>query len=423
LTGRPSSIAIVGGWHQSSVLAAGFAEIGHDVTGIAEPAAAMGLAQGRAPLFEPGLDDLLAQGIQSGRLRFTSSFQEGLRHAEFVFISIDTPVRDDDTSDLDLIWRSVEQLAAAPPGTPVVVTAQVPVGTSHEIARRSGRSVAYVPEFLRLGTALETFRQADRFVIGADDPDLARRIATIYQPLGRPLHFTTVRTAEMAKHASNAFLATSVSFINEISDLCEREGADVKEVAAILKLDRRIGPNAFLSAGLGFAGGTLGREIKALQMLGASHGVATDVFDAVERVNARRVPHMVEILRSSAGGIRGSRVAVFGLTYKTGTSTLRRSAALTLIGLLVAEGASVSAFDPLAQPDETAHLPPFELHREPAPVLTGASALFLMAPWPDSIPFDAAASLMARPLLIDTGNYLDAPAASAAGFAYHGVGR
>ena len=417
-------IAVIGSWHQSAVLAAGFAELGHEVVGIADQPALAGLESGRAPVYEPGLDELLKQGIDSGRLHFTESTAEGTRGADFAFISIDTPVLDHDDSDLGPIWRAVDELErGAPPELIVVVTSQVPLGTSEEIGRRLQREVAYVPEFLRLGTALETFREADRFVIGADDPTVADRVESIYTPFNRPIHRTSIRSAEMAKHASNAFLATSISFINQIADLCEAEAADVMEVAAILKLDRRIGRQAFLSAGLGFAGGTLGREIRALQKLGAADGVSTELLDAVANVNDRRVGHILEGLKSAVTNLRAAPIAVFGLTYKAGTSTLRRSASLRLIEQLVAARVTVSAFDPLAQIDESANLPPFQLHREPSPALTGAQAVVLMAAWPDALGFEQAAALMARPVLMDTGNYVEPQAARAAGFEYHGVGR
>jgi UDPglucose 6-dehydrogenase len=227
----------------------------------------------------------------------------------------------------------------------------------------------------------------------------------------------------MGKHACNAWLATSISFINQLADLCEQVGADVTEVATIMKLDRRIGANAFLTAGLGYAGGTLGREVRSLQKLGTSRGVKTDLFDAVDAINQRRIDHILSLLRTSHPELMNVGLAVFGLTYKAGTSTLRRSASLTLIGALSAAGARVSAYDPLARLDETPGLPPFTLHREPGAALQGASGLLLMAPWPKELDPRHAGNLMARPLVFDTGNHLDPAIARAAGFEYHGVGR
>jgi UDPglucose 6-dehydrogenase len=421
-----AQIAVVGSWHQSSVLCACFAEVGYDVVGIADPLALAGLRVGRAPVYEPGLDELLGRMIKTGRLRFTNSLRDGLSRAEFAFVSIDTPVGPDDDSDLEPIWRAVDEVgSAAPDGLVLVITAQVPVGTSEQIARRLGArvEVAYIPEFLRLGSALETFRNADRFVIGVDDPKLATRLATIYEPLGRSIRVTDVRSAEMAKHASNAWLATSVSFINQIADLCEQVGADVTEVAAIMKLDSRVGPNAFLSAGVGYAGGTLGREIRALQKLGLSSGVSTDLLDAVDAVNQRRTSHVMKRVRAIQPVLDDVRIAVFGLTYKAGTSTLRRSASLALINELTAAGARVSAYDPLAQLDEAGDLPRFTLHRDPKDAIRQASALILMAPWPQELAQQQAVKLMARPVVVDAGNYLDPNTAKEAGLEYCGIGR
>jgi UDPglucose 6-dehydrogenase len=419
-------LAVVGNWHQSSVLCACFAELGHGVVGIADGPALSGLRLGRAPVHEAGLDDLLGRMIAAGRLHFTESYEEGMRGAEFVFISIDTPVGPDDESDLEPIWRAVENIASlAAPGLVVVVTAQVPVGTSGQISRRLPNAVrvAYVPEFLQLGTALETFRTADRFVIGADDTGTAKKLEAIYKPLQRPILLTDVRSAEMGKHASNAWLATSISFINQIADLCEQTDADVTEVATIMKLDRRIGPNAFLSAGLGYAGGTLGREVRSLQSLGTSRGVATDLFDAVDSINRRRIEHVMARLHSVEPNLANAAIAVFGLTYKAGTSTLRRSASLSLIRLLATAGARVSAYDPLARLDESSDLPRFTFYREPYEALQQASAVVLMTSWPTALPIDRAAQLMARPLVIDTGNHLDRDKALAAGLDYYGIGR
>jgi UDPglucose 6-dehydrogenase len=400
--------------------------MGYDVTGIAQQPALAGLCAGQAPVHEPGLDDLLERMIKAGRLRFTDSFREGLEALEFIFISIDTPVGPDDESDLGPIWLAVDEIGAtAAEGVVVVITSQVPVGTSEQIAKRlgSGVKIAYVPEFLRLGTALETFRNADRFVIGADDHEVAARVAAIYKPLDRPIRLTDIRSAEMAKHASNAWLATSISFINQIADLCERSGADVTEVAAIMKLDRRVGPNAFLSAGVGYAGGTLGREISALQKLGLSSGVSTDLFDAVDAVNRSRMTHVMNRVRGIQPQLEDVPIAVFGLTYKAGTSTLRRSASLTLISELTIAGARVSAYDPLAQLDETADLPRFTLHRDPAEALRDASAVILMSRWPQELAPRQAGKLMARPLVVDTGNHLDPQTAKEAGLEYSGIGR
>jgi UDPglucose 6-dehydrogenase len=282
-----------------------------------------------------------------------------------------------------------------------------------------------VPEFLRLGTAIQTFLEADRFIIGSDDQEIAARVAALYSPLGRPVFITTRRSAEMAKHASNAFLALSISFINQIADLCEETGADVTEVASVMKLDQRIGPQAFLSAGLGYAGGTLGREIRALQHLGERCGVTTELLDSVALTNERRVPRILQRLKQLNSSLVGSRIGVLGLTYKPGTSTLRRSAALELIECLTGEGAAVAAFDPLARLAESANLPVFEACADPMTAARGASALVLVAPWSGMSDFDfvACGKAMKRAVVLDTGNYLSPASMAQAGFTYVGVGR
>jgi UDPglucose 6-dehydrogenase len=433
LTVAAHKIAVVGGWHQASVVSACFADLGHDVTGIADdPETIAGLNAGQPPVYEPGLPDLLRRNLGAGRLRYTTSFADGLRDAEFVFLSIDTPVREGDESDLKPVLDAAERVLALASGPfTLCVTSQVPVGTCKSLSETARRlkpevkiAVIYVPEFLRLGTAIDTLRHADRFVIGADDPAAADRVARLYQPLGRPMLMTGLNTAEMGKHASNAFLATSISFINEIANLCEVTGADATQVAEIMKLDRRIGSHAFLSAGLGYAGGTLGREIRALHHLGERHQVDTALVDAAQEVNAQRVGRLVKRIRQLLGPLAGQTIAILGLTYKSGTSTLRRSAALDLIDRLLAERAEVRAFDPLARGQELAR-PAFTLCTDLASAARSASLLVLIAPWPGMTLTELVdcRATMKTPKIMDSGNFLSPQGLLAAGFEYAGVGR
>jgi UDPglucose 6-dehydrogenase len=429
---RQRSIAVVGGWHQAAVLGACFAEMGNAVTGIADGAAVESLSAGRALVHEPGLDALISQNLAVSRLRYTDSFADGLAGAEFVFVAIDTPMGPGDQPEVTPIREAVDAIARHASGSFLLcVTAQVPIGTCDELARAFASRpelsvpVAYVPEFLRLGTALETFWKADRFVIGAHRPEVAAEVAGLYEPLDRPLLLTDIRSAEMAKHACNAFLATSISFVNQVADLCEATGADVSEVVRVMRADRRIGKDAFLNAGLGYAGGTLGREVRALLDLGGRHGIPQELLAAVDLVNTGRVAGVVSRLKRVYAQLAGRRIGVLGLTYKSGTSTLRGSAALQLIGLLSAEGARTVAFDPLARTEELNDAPPFELAGEPRLAAQDADALVLVAPWPeiDRLDFRACAGVMKRPVLIDTGNHLAREAMQAAGFEYQGVGR
>ncbi|MCL4369676.1 MAG: nucleotide sugar dehydrogenase, partial [Chloroflexi bacterium] len=268
-------------------------------------------------------------------------------------------------------------------------------------------------------------RRADRFVVGADDPAVAERVAALYRPLGRPLVVTKLRTAEMAKHACNAFLATSISFINEIANLCSEVGADAVQVGEVMKLDRRIGRYAFLSPGLGFAGGTLGRELRALQKLGRNHGCETPMMDAVVAVNQARARLVGERLQRLLGRVEGLQVGVLGLTYKPGTSTLRRSIALDIIRDLVSRGTLVKAFDPLARLDEVAELPPFEVCPDPFAAAEGSDAVLLVTEWAGTRELDLPRlrSVMRRPVFIDTRNLFDPARMEQMGFVYSGVGR
>jgi UDPglucose 6-dehydrogenase len=429
-------ICIVGLWHQGTVLSACFADLGHEVVGVdTDEEVVTGLGHGRPPLHEPGLGELVTAGLGSGRLRFTTDFAAGVVGADYVFLSLDTPVGPDDEPDTEPVFAAARAIGAAQsPGGDMVlcVTAQVPVGTSEALAKEvesrldGGRCrVAYIPEFLRLGTAIESFMSADRFIVGADEPGLAEQVASLYSSLGRPIVPMDVRSAEMAKHGSNAFLATSISFANELANLCEEVGADVERVTAAMRLDPRIGPHAFLSAGLGFAGGTLGRDLRALQALGRETGRATPLTDAVVEVNRGRARLVPELLTRLHGSLEGKRVALLGLTYKPGTSTLRRSLAVEVARDLVGLGAAVRAYDPAADLSELDGPPPFQMCGDAFEAAEGADAVVLATAWPELVALDlhALRSQVRRPDLVDTQNRFDPAAASAAGWAYYGVGR
>jgi len=427
-------LCFAGLWHQATVMAACFAEMGHLVSGVGDDSNAVReLNSGHAPVREPRLDPMLRRNVKAGRLKFTTSYAEALADAEFAFLAIDTPVDDVDRPVLDVIFKAIEAIAEHRTGSLILcITAQVPVGTSErllEIVRRRkpglACEVAYIPEFLRLSEAVDTFLRADRFIIGAQSKSVAERVADLYKPLNRPVLLAKLRSAEMSKHASNTFLATSISFVNEISDLCEQVGADVAEVVAGMKLDQRIGPRAFLSPGLGFAGGTLGRDIRALQELGKNHATGTVLLDAVAKVNQSRAEFVVKRLQRQFDSIAGLRVGVLGLTYKPGTSTLRRSIALEIIAQLVATGAEVAAFDPLADLANSGPLPKFDFVADAYKVASGRDALLLLTEWTGVRELDwrRIQVSMKQPVFIDTRNFFDPARMAELGFIYIGVGR
>lgn len=428
------NICVVGAWHQASVVAACLAELGHKVTGVDQDAEAIGsLSRGIPPVSEPGLEELMRRHLTTGALSYTEDWGHALKEAEVAWICIDTPVGEDDSSDLDVIETSAGRIADSISGDVILcLGSQVPVGTCRRLEAMVRRRrpecrvpVAYVPEFLRLGSALETFFQADRFVIGAEDAGAADLLELALKRTGRPIVRTRLETAEMAKHAGNAFLAASISFANEIADLCERVGADMVDVAKIMKLDRRIGPYAFVDAGLGFAGGTLGREIRAIQLLGSRWDVPTRIMDAVWETNRSRVRWVGEQLRRHFSTLRDKRVALIGLTYKAGTSTLRRSPARDVIADLISSGASVAAYDPLARLDEARDWPSFDSCIDPQQAAKGADALVVLTPCDgfdvDRLP--GVADAMRGRILLDPRNVIDPTRAANAGFRYVGVGR
>ena len=428
-----ANICVTGIWHQGAVVSACLADLGNDVRGVCDEKTANMLNAGQSPVHEPGLPEIIQRNLQAGRLRYTTDYAAGLAAAEFVFICTDTPVNENDDSDLSSIYAIAERIGRHVRTEFVLcVTAQVPIGTSEDLAQvlrtlapAHACAVAYVPEFLRLGIAVETFRQADRFVIGCNDPAVAERVAALYKPMGRPIVYTDIRSAEMAKHASNAFLATSISFINEIANLCEVLGADALEVARILKLDARIGKQAFLSPGLGFAGGTLGREIRALQKLSSVHQTPVSLLDAVWQINAQRARLVSQRLAAALGSMEGHQIGILGLTYKAGTSTLRRAISLDIVRDLVGQGARIKAFDPLANLTEVADLPSMQMCDDPYQAAQGSSALVLVTEWADikSLDLRRLRRTMRGDVFLDTRNLFDPARMSEAGFRYFGIGR
>jgi UDPglucose 6-dehydrogenase len=430
----PRRLCIAGLSHQATVLSACFARMGHWVTTVGcDEAVLAKLKRGKAPTLEPKLDGILRREIKSGRLKFTSSYGEAMHRAELVFIAIDTPVNDHDKPQLATVLEAARAIGQFWHRDMILcVTAQVPVGTCQALAevvseQKPGErcDVAYIAEFLRVGDAVNTFVRADRFVIGTLTKHVANRVAELYVPLARPILRIGLRSAEMAKHACNAFLATSISFINEIADLCDHVDADSLEVAQAMKLDHRIGPQAFLSPGLGFAGGTLGRDVRALEDLGRQHGRKTLLLDAVMRVNSARAAAVKEQLIADFNSLRGVRIGVLGVTYKAGTNTLRRSLALELIADLVAEGAEVRACDPLADWKSVGPLPNFSVSPDAYTLAENCDALVLVTEWQGILDLDLQRlrRVMRRPVFIDTRNLFDPEEMSRAGFEYSGLGR
>jgi UDPglucose 6-dehydrogenase len=409
-------IAVLGLWHLGSVTAACAAAAGHQVTGWDRDADTVdALNAGRAPVAEPGLDALVASGLTSGRLRFTDDASGAVGDAEVVWITFDTPVDDEDRADVDYVMREVT--AALPhvkDGAVVLSSSQLPVGSVARLERTfaetgGGRRVSFAcsPENLRLGKAIDVFTHPDRVIIGVRDDSAKAVLTALFQPIADHLEWMSVESAEMTKHAINAFLATSVTFINEIAALCEQAGADAKEVERGLKTEKRIGPNAYLGPGTAFAGGTLARDVVFLRELGRAVNRPTPLMEGVEISNREHRNWARRRLESVAAPLSGKTVAVWGLTYKPGTDTLRRSTAVELCRWLVEQGARVRAHDPSAKalPGD---LEAVTRTASPEDAATGADALVVATEWPDyrSIAPDILATAMSGRIVIDGNRFL-----------------
>ncbi len=427
-------VCIIGIWHLGAVTSACLASLGYRVIGVDNSADRVKeLNRGVPPLFEPGLAELLSENVAAGRLQYTTDLETAVRQAAYVLFTFDTPVDEQDEVDLSELFDTCERLAPhLAEGATFVISSQVPVGTCEELVAvirrvnpQASFGIACVPENLRLGQAIQRFLHPDMLVIGADDTDTAERVERLLTPIEAPKPRVSLRTAEMTKHAINAFLATSISFINEIANLCERVGADAVQVGEALRLDQRIGPWALLRPGLAFAGGTLARDMKTLLRLAKRHDYEGSLLRGVMAVNERQNGIVLEKLREVHESLQGLTVGVLGLTYKAGTSTMRRSASMDIVASLLAEGAKVKAFDPKAEVGDIPSLPGLSLCDDAYALAADCDALILLTSWPEFSDLDTARlkSIMNYPLFIDPQNSLDAEGMAALGFRYVGLGR
>ena len=430
-----NKVCVVGIWHLGAVTSACLADLGYSVVGVDGDAQRVeALNRGVAPLHEPGLNELLSENVSAGRLRYVTDVGDGVRGAEYVIIAYDTPVDDQDEVDLSEIFATAAEMAPSlESDATVIVSSQVPVGSCEKLADTIRRhnpapafGVACTPENLRLGQAIERFRRPDMLVIGADSPATLEKTERLLSVIPAPKVTSDLRTAEMTKHAVNAYLATAISFGNELANLCDLAGADALKVIQALRMDARVSPKAPMLPGLGFAGGTLARDMKALQRLGAENGYPAPFIYGVLKVNQRQNEMVVDRLKQACGPLRDLTVGVLGLTYKAGTSTLRRSAAVEIIQAIAHEGATVKAYDPKADPRETApYLPYFTRCPDAYSAAEGSHGLVLLTGWPEfkELDFARIRALMRRPFILDAQNMLDADAIGRMGFTYHGLGR
>ncbi len=418
-------IGVIGvGW-VGLVTAACFAELGHPVIArdVVEEKVDS-LKRGEITIHEPGLAELLARNEE--RLEFTTDVGDLLSRTKLIFVCVDTPPTYSGDADLSRV-RSVVADLPADGDHVLIMKSTVPAGTGETI-RRDLPGMAYVscPEFLKEGTAVRDFLNPDRVVVGAapEDGAAADEVAALYAPLGGEIVMTDISSAEMIKLASNAYLATRISFINEIANVCEEVGADVGEVARGMGLDERIGPH-FLRPGIGFGGSCFPKDVNALKLLAGNSGYHFQLLNSVIEVNELQKRRVVSKLAKHLGSLVGKRVALLGLAFKPETDDMREASSLVLSARLRGEGAEVVAFDPVAMDAARSLLPGVEMRDTALAALEGSDAAVLVTEWPEFRELDwaGAAARMKRPLIIDGRNFLDADVVQGAGFTYEGIGR
>lgn len=428
-------LCVIGSGYVGLVTGTCFADMGNRVTlvDIDERKIEM-LQAGQMPIYEPGLAETVLRNTQAGRMRFTTSYEEGLQDAEFVFICVGTPSGVDGEADLQYV-RAAAQTIAQTMRHPLIVInkSTVPVGTgdwtTEIISSNQPQPVEFAvvscPEFLREGSALADFMHPDRTVLGSTDRAAAETVAELYAPLDAPVVITDIRTAEMIKYASNAFLATRISFINEISIICERLGADVTEVARGMGFDKRIGPH-FLQAGVGFGGSCFPKDVKALANMAQTHGMHPQLLNAVMEINAFQRRQITLKTREMLGGsVSGKTVAILGLAFKENTDDIRESPSLTVARSLLNQGATVKAYDPVAMDSAGRDVPGINMCDNPYSAAQDSDALLVLTPWNEFKHLDMRRVLktMRRPILIDGRNMYSPEELRATGFEYRGVGR
>jgi UDPglucose 6-dehydrogenase len=431
-------ITMIGSGYVGLVSGACFSDFGHDVICVDKDERKIGdLLEGRMPIYEPGLDELVMKNHKAGRLNFTTDLGPAVRDADVIFIAVGTPSRrGDGHADLSYVYAASEEIAKELTGYTVIVDkSTVPVGTGDEVERiireanpDADFAVVSNPEFLREGAAIDDFKHPDRIVIGSNDERALEMMRQVYRPLSlnkSPIIEMSRRAAELTKYAGNAFLATKITFINEIADLCEKVGADVQAVARGIGLDNRIGAK-FLHAGPGYGGSCFPKDTLALLKTSQDYDAPQRIVEAVVMVNDNRKRAMGrKVIAAMGGDVRGKKVAVLGLTFKPNTDDMRDSPAIAIIQTLQDAGAEVSAYDPEGMEQATKVLDNITYCAGSYETMAGADALVVATEWDAfrALDLDRVKSLLRTPVLVDLRNIYPREQAEAAGFSYHGVGR
>ncbi|MEJ2511996.1 MAG: UDP-glucose/GDP-mannose dehydrogenase family protein [Anaerolineales bacterium] len=428
------NISVIGVGYVGLVTAACFSDLGNCVNALdINEEKIENLQRGIMPIYEPGLGELVKRNIDAGRLKFTTSYEEALEDAEFVFICVGTPSGIDGEADLKYVAAAAQSIAETITSPVIVINkSTVPVGTGDWVADIINThmaepikfSVVSCPEFLREGYAISDFMNPHRTVLGSLDREAADKVAQLHLPLRSPIVITDLRTAEMIKYASNAFLATKISFINEIANICEELGADVTEVAAGMGFDDRIGPR-FLRAGLGYGGSCFPKDVQALTYMAQSMNVPPRILDAVTTTNNERRMRLVNKLEELVGSFEGKTIGLLGLAFKENTDDMRDAPSIEVAQALVAAGAHVRGFDPVAMDVAKPLMPEVEMTKDAYEMAVGCDALVVATEWNEFIHLDMERirDSMKTPILIDGRNIYDPEKMKMLGFTYRGVGR
>ncbi|MCA9885197.1 MAG: UDP-glucose/GDP-mannose dehydrogenase family protein [Anaerolineaceae bacterium] len=429
------NICVIGSGYVGLVTATCFADLGNKVTTVdIDENKIAKLKEGVMPIYEPGLEELVERNVKADRLNFTTSYEEGLDDAEFVFICVGTPSAVDGEADLKYVRSAAETIAEKMDHPLIIINkSTVPVGTGDWVADIVNRvqteaidfAVVSCPEFLREGSAITDFMNPDRNVFGSTNREAAQKVADLYAALNAPAVITDIRTSEMIKYASNAFLATRISFINEISIICERLGADVTEVARGMGLDKRIGPH-FLQAGVGYGGSCFPKDVKALANMALTHGMHPQLLNAVMDINDFQRKQIATKVRELLGGtVENKTIGILGIAFKANTDDIREAPALTIMRTLANQGANVKAYDPVAMENAEREIRGVTLADNAYDVAEDADVLVLLTDWNEFKQLDMARikGMMREPLLVDGRNIYDPDAMRELGFVYRGVGR
>lgn len=428
-----AKICVIGTGYVGLVTGTCFADMGHRVTclDINEKRISQ-LNQGIMPIYEPGLEQIVEQNVKAGRLDFTTDYKEALVETEFAFIAVGTPSSDTGEADMQYVRNAANSIAANLDHPIIIVNkSTVPVGTGDWVAElingqnhhKPHFSIVSNPEFLREGSAINDFTKPDRVVLGSTDLEAAQKVADLYEALRAPIMITDLRTAEMIKYASNAFLAARISFINEIANICESLGADVREVARGMGMDKRIGP-AFLDAGLGWGGSCFPKDVKALAYMAATRGAHPQLLQAVMDINMNQRLNAFKKIKQGVGDLKGKTVGILGLSFKPNTDDIRDAPALDIIGFLLEAGAVVKSFDPQAMQAVKEIIPEIKLCTNPYEVAKDSDAILLATEWNEfkSLDFKQIKESMQGNVIVDGRNLWDGEFLRDMGFIYYGIG-